>query len=162
MSVDVRPIRHFDLHNGFHFDDDPFEAFLEVRESEPFWCEDFGGFWVFTRYAQVREIMQNPGLFSHVNSGVPPVVLEQPLMPSNFDPPYQTKLRSVILPHMTAAKIAKLEPRMHDVCRELISGFKDRGSCEIGRGFCSQVPHRHLQRPLRLARGTPRGVSRFR
>ncbi len=147
MSTDVRsPVGELDLQVGYHLDGDPFEAFLEFRESEPFWCEAFGGFWVFTRYDEVREIMQDAGLFSHAPAGDPPavgvpqVVLDEPITPSMFDPPYQTKLRGVILPHMTAAKISRLEPKMHAVCRDLIGTFKDQGQCEMVADFARKYP----------------------
>ncbi len=141
MSTDVRsPVRDFRIQAELEIKHDPFEAFLEFRESEPFWSEEFGGYWVFTRYDEVREIMQNSGLFSHARGGIPPIEVDEPLMPSFFDPPYQTKLRSVVLPLMTAAKIAQLEPQMHSVCRDLIVGFKDQGQCYMVADFARQYP----------------------
>ena len=62
------------------------------------------------------------------------------LMPSEFDPPYQTKLRNIVLPHMTAEKIGVLEPEMHRVCRELIATFKDRGRCDAANEFARCYP----------------------
>ena len=73
-------------------------------------------------------------------ASVPRRQLDYPLMPSEFDPPYQTKLRSVILPLMTAAKMDLLEPRMHDVCRQLIAGFKDQGHCDMVADFARRYP----------------------
>ena len=67
-------------------------------------------------------------------------VMDTPLMPSYFDPPYQTKLRGVVLPLMTAAKIDPLEPRMHETCRNLISQFKDRGWCDVIGEFARRYP----------------------
>jgi cytochrome P450 len=61
-------------------------------------------------------------------------------MPSFQDPPYQTKLRGVILPLMTPAKIDPLEPRMHQVCRDLIAGFKDQGHCDVVPDFARRYP----------------------
>jgi cytochrome P450 len=57
-----------------------------------------------------------------------------------YDPPYLTKLRSVILPLMTAARIDPLEPQMHRVCRELIAGFKDLGHCDVVADFARKYP----------------------
>ena len=61
-------------------------------------------------------------------------------MPSAFDPPYQTKLRSIVLPLMTPKRIDPLEPRMHEVCGELISGFKPRGWCDAIGEFARRYP----------------------
>ncbi len=141
MAVGERsPVGEFDLYKGRMFEDDPFAGFLQFRERQPFWCEsggfDGGGFWVFTRYDAVREIQQDYRTFSHAASRM----VEPPLMPSSFDPPYQTKLRGVILPLMTPGKIDPLEPRMHQVCRDLIYGFKDRGRCDVVTDFARKYP----------------------
>ena len=141
VSTDVRsPVREFDIQNYYHQDNDPFAALREYRDLDPFWCEAYDGFWVFTRYDECKDIMQDTSLFSHVGAGVPKYELEYPLMPSEFDPPYQTKLRSVILPLMTAAKMDRLEPRMHTVCRDLIAGFKDQGHCDMVTEFARKYP----------------------
>ena len=134
------PVREFDLQYHLEQDRDPFAALLEFAESEPFWCEDHGGFWVFTRFDECRQIMQDARTFSHVGAGVPGYEMDYPLMPSDFDPPYQTKLRTVVLPLMTAAKIDPLEPKMHSVCRELIGRFKDRGECDVVEDFARRYP----------------------
>ncbi len=159
VSTEARtPIRVFDIQNDFDLDKDPFEAFRAFRETDPFWCEDFGGFWVFSRYAHVKEIMQRWELFSSVDMGVPKVELEYPLMPSFFDPPYQTKLRSVILPLMTAAKMDQLEPQMHKVCRELIVGFKGEGRCDMVTDFARRYPIAIFGDLFGLPPSAPRGV----
>ncbi len=137
--LDGRPVRDFDLQNRKVLDRDPFKAFLEAREMDPFWTEDDGGSWVFTRYDQCREIQQDPRTFTHSE---PKLSYDEPLMPSYFDPPEQTKQRSVILPLMTAAKIDPLEPKMHQVCRDMIAGFKDKGHCDVVTEFARRYPIR--------------------
>jgi cytochrome P450 len=92
---------------------------------------------VVTRYAQCREIQQDPRTFTHTE---PQLVHDEPLMPSFFDPPEQTKQRSVILPLMTAAKIDPLEPRMRQVCRDLVASFKDKGHCDVVAEFARRYP----------------------
>ncbi len=141
MSIDTRsPVREFDLQYHIAEEQDPFAAFLEFAESEPFWCEDHGGFWVFTRFEECRQIMQDARTFSHVGAGVPHYEMDYPLMPSDFDPPYQTKLRTVVLPLMTAAKIDPLAPKMHKVCQELIGSFKASGQCDVVTDFARRYP----------------------
>ncbi len=93
---------------------------------------------MITRYEHVREVHQDYRTFTHVDTD--PYVSDSPLMPSGFDPPYQTKLRSIVLPLMTASRIDPLEPRMHEVCRDLIAGFKDRGWCDAISEFARRYP----------------------
>lgn len=142
MSVmDRTPTRDFTLY-GSH-NDDPFEWLLKVRETDPFWSQPhpYGGAdgaWVITRYDHVREVHQDYRTFTHTDSIT--TTNNQPLMPSAFDPPYQTKLRSIVLPLMTPKRIDPLEPRMHAVCRDLIAGFKDRGWCDGIGEFARRYP----------------------
>lgn len=141
MTIDERvPTRDFSLHGTEK--DDPFEWLRQVSESDPFWSEQHpygpGGIWVITKYDHVREVHKDYRTFSHAETD--PLTADSPLMPSAYDPPYQTKLRSVVLPLMTASKIDPLEPRMHVVCRELIATFKDRGTCDAINEFARRYP----------------------
>ncbi len=134
--ADRHPVRDMEILRG-SVTVDPFEHLLQAREADPFWTDSNEGSWVVTRYEHCREVQQDYRRFTHA---VPSVDLPTPLMPSFFDPPYQTKLRSVVLPLMTAAAIDPLEPRMHQVCRELIDGFKDRGHCDAVSEFARKYP----------------------
>jgi cytochrome P450 len=135
--ADRCPVRDLEILTAPVIEQDPFEWLLQVREADPFWTESDGGMWLVTRYDQCREVQQDYRTFTHADS---PYKLPDPLMPSDFDPPHQTKLRSIVLPLMTAERIDPLEPRMHDVCRELIDGFKDRGECDAIEEFARRYP----------------------
>ena len=141
QSIERTPAREFKLHGSEH--DEPFEWLLQIREADPFWIESRhpygpGGTWVITRYEHVREVHQDYRTFTHTETD--PYTKDSPLMPSGFDPPYQTKLRSIVLPLMTPKRIDPLEPRMREVCRDLIAGFKTRGWCEAINEFARRYP----------------------
>ena len=114
---------------------DPFDVYLEARDLDPFWTEDDGGAWVVSKYDQVKEVLQNYRTFTHSQGRV-----ELKLMPSEFDPPFQTKLRSIVLPLLTANKVAPLEPEMHQVCRDLIAAFKAEGHCDAANDLPRRYP----------------------
>jgi cytochrome P450 len=137
VVADRRPVRDLEILIDPVIEIDPFEYLLPFRESEPFWTESDGGTWVVTRYDQCREVQQDFRTFTHADPQRP---LEPPLFPSHSDPPFQTKLRSIILPLMTSAVIDRLETRMHQVCRDLIAGFKGRGHCDAISEFARQYP----------------------
>ncbi len=143
MSVDTgTPLSEFHLQMDRMTTRDPFVAMEPFLEADPFWCEDFGGFWVVTRYEHVRELLQDASTFSSIDGSVPRVSLASPLLPSSADPPDTQKLRGIVLPHMTPKKVAPLEPKMRRVCREFIAAFKDRGRCDAIREFSQQYPIR--------------------
>ncbi len=121
---------------------DPFGAMEPFHELPPFWCDEYGGFWVVTRYGDVRELLQDAHTFSSIDTTVPRITLQDPLLPSFTDPPDTQKLRSVVLPHMTPKKVDPLEPKMRRVCRQFIAEFKDQGRCEAIRDFSQQYPIR--------------------
>ena len=136
MSATERcPRRDFDLLERPEVNFDPFDAYLEFRDLDPFWTNDGGGAWVVTKYAQVREVLQDYRTFTHSQPRVP-----LDLMPSEYDPPYQTKLRSIVLPFLTSDKVGALAPDMHRVCRELIATFKDQGRCDAANDFARRYP----------------------
>ena len=137
-SVERTPFReNVSLQDGRVLDHDPYEAFLEYRESDPFWADYDGGTWVITRYEHVREVQQDYRTFTHT---LPKFKLSYPLLPTEFDPPFQTKLRAIVLPLMTAARVDPLEPKMHQVCRDLIAEFKDNGHCDAIEDFARKYP----------------------
>ncbi len=141
MTVETArcPVREFHLQRDRVLPRDPFEVYADFRESEPFWTAEHGGYWVFTRYDQCKEILSDSETFSHVNASVPPANLDKPLF-NWSDPPQLTKLRQVLLPLLTPEKIDPLEPRMREVCRNLIGTFSGSGSCELVDDFARKYP----------------------
>jgi cytochrome P450 len=144
-AIDERtPMRDFPLQNERHLDRDPFVVFDQFRESPPFWCPDLGGFWVVTRYPEVREVLQDASRFSSVNGSVPPMPpsMATSILPSVVDPPYVQRLRSIVLPYLTAQKVDALEPHMRSVSSELIAAVQSRGHCEVVTEIARQYPIR--------------------
>jgi len=117
-TVDMpSPVGSIDLQNERILDHDPFEALDAWRESRPFWCEDFGGFWVVTRFEDCRDVLQDAEIFaSGLDSTVPAMHFPDPLIPSFINPTEVQKYRAIVLPHMTPKKIDALEPKMRSVC----------------------------------------------
>jgi cytochrome P450 len=144
MTVDTRtPVGEIDLQVERLLNHDPFEALDAWRERAPFWCEDYGGFWVVARFEDVRDVLQDATTFaSGAEAFVPARELSDPLIPSFINPPEVQKYRAIVLPHMTPKKVEAREPKMRRICAELIGGFKDRGHCDVIRDFARQYPIR--------------------
>ena len=137
IASDRCPVRQLEIFHQTRVEVDPFEHLLQAHEADPFWTDSDGGMWIVTKYDQCSEVQRDYRTFTHADPQQP---MDTPLMPSYFDPPYQTKLRSVVLPLMTASKIVSLEPRMHQVCRDLIADFRDRGWCDAIADFARRYP----------------------
>jgi cytochrome P450 len=123
--------------------EDPFEFYHEVGAVAPFWTEypdDIDGYWVVTRYQDIRKVLQDTASFSSAEAFIPHIQMEHPLLPTELDPPDVNAFRGVLLPHMTAEKIDPLEPKMHVVARDIVSSFRDRGHCDVVRDFARVYP----------------------
>jgi cytochrome P450 len=117
---------------------DPFDALDEYRDRDPFWAEsgDFtaGGFWVITKFEQCREILQDAIAF-------PTEVLgPTPLLPTMAGPPELQKLRSVVIKHLTRAKVLAMEASIRAHAREYIESFAESGSCDLVSDFAQMYP----------------------
>lgn len=122
---------------------DPFAALDELGQHPPFWNNDpadVDGYWVATRFEDVRDILQDGELFSSVDSQIPFVQMADPLLPTETDPPVTQKLRTILMPMLTAKRIAALEGRMHEVCRGIIEGFKADGHVDVIEHFSRVYP----------------------
>jgi cytochrome P450 len=122
---------------------DPFAALDSLGPQPMFWAEEPGdvdGHWVATRFEDVRDILQDAETFSSVDSNVPYIQMDDPLLPTETDPPYTQKLRTLLMPLLTAKKVGALEPRMRDVCASIIEGFKADGHCDAVEQFSRIYP----------------------
>ncbi len=98
------------------------------------------GFWMFTRHEQVREIYQNPALFSS-DSFTPwepePVYR---FVPTQINPPEHQKYRQVLSKWFSPGAVNQLEPIARDLCRRLIRDIVDRGRCDFVTDFAIRYP----------------------
>jgi cytochrome P450 len=123
--------------------EDPFAVLDRLGQQPIFWVDDpndVDGYWVATRFEDVRDIMQDAEAFSSIQTHIPLIPLGEPLLPSETDPPYTQKLRAVLMPHLTAKKSATLEPRMRAVCTEIIESFRADGRCDVVEQFSRVYP----------------------
>jgi cytochrome P450 len=123
--------------------EDPFAALDALGQKPIFWVDDpndVDGYWIATKFEDVRDILQDAETFSSLDSQIPFVQMPDPLLPTETDPPYTQKLRAILMPHMTAKKVGVLEPRMNEICREIIEGFRADGHCDAVEQFSRVYP----------------------
>ena len=143
-QIEVRrsPVGEFPQRNG-PLSYDPYEAMLAVGHKPPFWVEDpndVDGYWVVTRYEDVLEVLSNTEFFSSLRANIPYFQMEEPLIPTETDPPDTQKVRAILMPCLTARRTAALEPLMHEISSSIIAGFRDRGQCEVVTDFARLYP----------------------
>ena len=143
MSLDARtPAPQFRMLQG-SCAEDPFQFYSDVGAVPPFWSEipgDIDGYWVVTRFEEIRKVLKDAQTFSSIDASIPHYDLEHPLLPTELDPPTVNKYRGILLPQMTADKIDPLEARMHTVASDIVAGFRDRGHCDAVGDFARVYP----------------------
>jgi cytochrome P450 len=98
------------------------------------------GFWMFTRYDQVREIYQNPDLFSSESftPWEPDPVYR--FVPTQIDPPEHQKYRQVLSRWFSPGAVNKIEPTARELCRRMIAEIVPQGRCDFVSEFAIRYP----------------------
>ena len=127
----------------------PREMFEVLRREAPvFWHEEpeGPGFWVVTRYDDVKNISKNPGLFSSRLGGTnidtpPPEQLEgiRAIM-LNMDPPQHRQFRNLVNKAFTPRTVRNLVPRVEALATRILDAVAPKGECEFVDEVAAQLP----------------------
>jgi len=135
--------------------DDPFEAYELMHEHCPVHQLPENGLFMVTKYDDVKSVLTDADTFSSNPVGRTPHVSEAAKAVAEVfaergwkrartlqrtDPPVHTHYRRLLGRVFTNRQVAALEPRITEICHELIDGFIDAGECEFVRDFALPVP----------------------
>jgi cytochrome P450 len=113
----------------------------ELRERSPVYFNTYGpGYWVFTRHDAVKEIYQNPDLFSSesITPWEPDPVYR--FIPTQIDRPDHVKYRRILNPWFSPDAVEQISPMARQLCRRLVEEVAPQGSCEFATGFALRYP----------------------
>jgi cytochrome P450 len=113
----------------------------QLRESSPVIFNSFAqGYWIFTRYEDVKEIYRNTELFS--NESIAPWDPDPSYrwIPSLLDPPEQQKYRRILNPWFGPKEMQDAEPAIRDVCKRLVAETAPLGHCDFMNSFAMRFP----------------------
>jgi cytochrome P450 len=103
--------------------------------------DQYGGFWVATRYEDVLRIAQDWRTWSSAQGvSVPGTKMVVPAIPEHLDPPLQRTFKRLINAYLTPAAVAGLEPATRQLVTRLIDGFVSSGECDFMRDFARPFP----------------------
>ncbi len=124
-----------------------------MREECPVAYSDaYGGFWVFSRYADVLQATQDWETFSAEHSlTVPETTPFVRILPHEVDPPLHRQYRKLINPYFTPAAVSQWDKATRQIANQLIDNFIGSGQCE----FMPRV-RRTVPRPRSLRSGAAR------
>jgi cytochrome P450 len=115
----------------------------------------FGGYWIVTKYADIRQVVSDARLFSSTTPALPEPSFEVPgglnSIPVAIDPPEHTAYRHLLAPIFGPGRVASLEPGLRDFARSLIAGLKaGDGPFDFLKGFAVPFPALTILRTLGL------------
>ena len=122
-----------------------FEAIDELRDKHRyFWNDHAQGYWVLTRFDDIREAFQTPEVFcNHSIVAVDPDPAYR-FLPSYSDPPIHMQYRGSMNRWFSPKAIAAHVPTMRQHAIDLIDGFVDSGSVNFLTAFGDPYPARNF------------------
>src|SRR3954469_2519726 len=127
----------------------PYEAFALLRRDDPVhWNDepDGGrGFWAVTRYADIREVHRNVGVYSSELGGtsledLDPEQIEARKSMLDMDPPRHDGLRGLIARRFTPRAVHVWEEQVRRVTREVLDRALPMGEFDFVREVSSEIP----------------------
>jgi len=132
-------------HNDYRIERPAFENYAllnEERERARFHWNDTTdhGFWMLTRYDDVVEALQMPGVFTNdqINAFFDDMSIA--LMPQNLNQPQHTKLRKVLNPYFSPAAVQRIDDLSRARARALIAELESAKSTDLVTGFAILYP----------------------
>ncbi|HEX4359548.1 MAG TPA: cytochrome P450 [Pseudonocardia sp.] len=105
------------------------------------WSEQYGGFWLLTRYSDVLEAARDHERYTTTQGiMIPPTGASMRVIPAELDPPEHTPYRKLALPYFTARAIAALEPEIRAIVRRCIAAFAADGHTDLVQSVAEVVP----------------------
>ena len=130
----------------------PFPVYERLRAEAPVFLDPATGNYILTRYADVRQALLNPKLFSNLtgigtprtNAAVQAVYDDGGWAPvptlGGTDPPQHRRFRTLVDTAFARPKILLLESRIQEIVDALIDGFADGGEVEFVSAFAVHLP----------------------
>lgn len=124
-------------HHTAEWVQDPYRVYQDLRKNKPLaYSTSHGGFWLLSRYEDVKKALFDWGTFSSAYPGriaIPHTTPSDniPGIPIETDPPKHTQYRNMVLKHFLRSEVNKLEPAMNQVASQLIDGFVHKGRCDV-------------------------------
>lgn len=132
----------------------PFPAYKALHERQPVYQMPGTGFYMITRYEDVREVLRDTETFSSnvvvLGSMQSAGGIQQSLLKEKgwqhvqtlqrTDPPVHTRYRKLLNRVFTGPRVQALAPRIEHLVEELIDTFIDKGNCEFVNDFALPLP----------------------
>ncbi|MBK6674166.1 MAG: cytochrome P450 [Proteobacteria bacterium] len=137
MSQDFDPLAPEDF-------DSPHADYARLRRECPVAHSNaWGGFWALMKHADViRAATDSDTYITSKQNVVPKVAFTGRRPPLHLDPPEHTPYRRAISPLLAPQRVARFEPEIRSISRELLGRMVAQGGGDICEEFSSRMPIR--------------------
>ena len=112
-----------------------------LREETPAFFNDHAqGYWVVTRYEQVKDLYQNVDLFSSESFTAWEPNPPYRFVPTQIDPPEHIKYRQLLNPKFSPGAVNRAGPRARAIAGRLVGELAGRGECDFAATFAIRYP----------------------
>jgi cytochrome P450 len=123
---------------------DPFTAYDRLRRACPVARSNkHGGFWLMTRYEDVRASAINWRDYTSSVAGVTaiPVITPrtEPMLPIEIDPPRHSRYRALVNPVFAPERVEEITPRIRNLAATVIERMAAKGDADAVAEFCVPV-----------------------
>jgi cytochrome P450 len=120
---------------------DPGPYYAKLREGCPVaHVEDFDGFWILSRYADVSAAARNTAVFSSADGITIPKLPIPPQICLEQDEPEHSRYRRPMQQWLSPGRMAKLEGRVREIVDSLLDNIVDKGEVDIAAELAEPVP----------------------
>lgn len=126
------------LVDGAFYAGDPHRHWKWMREQAPVYWDDGGQVWGITRFDDVLAVSKNPRLFCN-GRGMRPDAPPMPYM-IGLDDPEHRRRRSLVNKGFTPGRVARREPRIRQICRDLIERARERQQFDFVMDLAAWLP----------------------
>lgn len=124
------------LSDGYFHATDPHEHYTWMRGNAPVYWD--GEVWGIALHEDVMSISKDAATFCN-RHGMRP---DSPPIPSmiNLDDPEHKRRRNLVNKGFTPRRVAEHEPKIREICRELVARVAPRGECDFVREVAAPLP----------------------
>ena len=103
--------------------------------------DEYGGYWVVTKYEDVLRVAQDWGTFSSAHGlTIPQAPIAIRNIPVEVDPPLHRVYKRLINAYFTPAAVLPWESKTRTLVNQLLDRFIEKGQCEVMAEFARPYP----------------------
>jgi cytochrome P450 len=136
------------------------EVWAHMRNTCPVaWSDAFGGYWMLSRFADVRDGFMHPENLSSFPTKIPSFDRNGlPMIPIEVDPPHHTKYRTVLGGRFSLTAVTEMEPRIRALISDVLDGLAGRLEVDLVKEVADPIPLRVI---LDLLMDVPKADQRM-